>query len=342
MPDRLADSPDDLSALATQAAVWFEREQDRSVPTAYVIKDFWVTETLRSLAVPLVHEVADQPNSQLTVRIVFKGGTSLSKAYGLIDRFSEDIDLYVAAKDATGKSAQVGKNRAVTLFKALAQRVGEDLQMPVDEYADKEKRPDKRAFTLAYPQQTSALPGAAALKPHVLIELTRMGNPEPNVPQKLTSLLAEFANHTNLDANFAEFDEVHLDVLAPYRTLVEKLCAMEGCATQDRDDPFTTMARHFYDIYQLLGADSVRDSLAADASGIDGIAADHFERTSKARRTTGARPAEGFAASTWIVKADVQAQARAAYDQEAGALIYRNPPSFDEVIARVRDYGDLL
>lgn len=342
MPDRLSELPDDLSVLATRAADWFQREQGRSVPTAYVVKDFWVTETLRSLAQPLFHEVTDQPNSGLTARVVFKGGTSLSKAFGLIDRFSEDIDLYVAAKDAADRTAMVGKSRAVTLFKALAERVAADLHIPVDEYADKEKRSDKRAFALAYPQQQAAFPGAEALKPHVLIEFTRMGNPEPNVPQRLTSLLAEFAAHTNLDADFAEFDEVHIDVLAPYRTLVEKLCAMEGCATQGRAEPFTTMARHFYDIYRLLDADFVRDSLAADASGIDGIAADHVKKTKEARRTTGARPDKGFGYSTWIINPDIQVQARATYEQEAGALIYRNPPTFDAILDGVQKYRDLL
>jgi predicted nucleotidyltransferase component of viral defense system len=158
VPDRLADAPDELSVLATQAADWFQSEQGRSVPTAYVIKDFWVTETLRSLAAPLFHEVANQRNSGLTARVVVKGGTSLSKAFGLIDRFSEDIDLYVAAKDAAGRTAKVGKGRAVTLFKTLAERVAADLHLPVTEYADKDKRPDKRAFALAYLQQQAAFP----------------------------------------------------------------------------------------------------------------------------------------------------------------------------------------
>lgn len=55
----------------------------QGLAVASVEKDFWVTLTLRELfAIP-----------ELAERLTFKGGTSLSKAWGLIDRFSEDIDL---------------------------------------------------------------------------------------------------------------------------------------------------------------------------------------------------------------------------------------------------------
>lgn len=55
------------------------------VPASVIEKDYWVTQALRALQ--LAH-----PGE-----FIFKGGTSLSKAYGLIERFSEDIDLLVVA-----------------------------------------------------------------------------------------------------------------------------------------------------------------------------------------------------------------------------------------------------
>lgn len=58
--------------------------QAMRVPESYVEKDYWVTRALRNLSVPA-----------LSSRVVFKGGTSLSKAYNFINRFSEDIDLAV-------------------------------------------------------------------------------------------------------------------------------------------------------------------------------------------------------------------------------------------------------
>jgi len=56
---------------------------DASLDERFVEKDYWVTSILR-----IVVEV-------LPGKTLFKGGTSLSKGWGLIDRFSEDIDLFV-------------------------------------------------------------------------------------------------------------------------------------------------------------------------------------------------------------------------------------------------------
>ena len=73
----------DPDAVATLAA---RIEDATAIPSAHVEKDFWVTEVLRGVA----HESAETG-----VSAVFKGGTSLSKAYRLIARFSEDVDVIV-------------------------------------------------------------------------------------------------------------------------------------------------------------------------------------------------------------------------------------------------------
>ena len=62
---------------------------DRSIPAIYVEKDYWVTQVLKRLN-----------ESEYGEAVVFKGGTSLSKAHRLIERFSEDIDL--ALRDGHG------------------------------------------------------------------------------------------------------------------------------------------------------------------------------------------------------------------------------------------------
>ncbi|HEV7769792.1 MAG TPA: nucleotidyl transferase AbiEii/AbiGii toxin family protein [Solirubrobacterales bacterium] len=72
---RLAEHPD-FAAFLTAAA-------DSSLPETFVEKDYWITEILRMIA------------TTLGERAVFKGGTSLSKGWNLLDRFSEDIDLFV-------------------------------------------------------------------------------------------------------------------------------------------------------------------------------------------------------------------------------------------------------
>src|ERR1700687_250454 len=75
-------TPSERREIIAQAAI------DMALDFTIVEKDFWVCWTLQSLfSLPSEHAV-----------MVFKGGTSLSKAYGLIQRFSEDIDVVTSVK----------------------------------------------------------------------------------------------------------------------------------------------------------------------------------------------------------------------------------------------------
>ena len=101
----------------------------QAIPSAIVEKDFWVCWTLQRVF----------ENPQLAPHITFKGGTSLSKAYRLIDRFSEDIDLTIS-KDAPylaeGKDAmEVGvsgkeRQRRIDALKENAHRFVAELALP--------------------------------------------------------------------------------------------------------------------------------------------------------------------------------------------------------------------
>jgi len=73
---RLSEHPD-FAAFLTAAAA------DSGLPETFVEKDYWITEILRTIA------------TTLDERAIFKGGTSLSKGWNLLDRFSEDIDLFI-------------------------------------------------------------------------------------------------------------------------------------------------------------------------------------------------------------------------------------------------------
>ena len=73
MSNRLIKDPDGVAALAAQVA------DTTGLPAAQIDNGFWVTEVLRG-----VTEAA----KTIGVEVVLKGGTSLSKAFGLIERFS--------------------------------------------------------------------------------------------------------------------------------------------------------------------------------------------------------------------------------------------------------------
>ena len=76
---RLFEHPDFEQATMRAA----EHFRGRGLRPAIIEKDYYVTEALRNLAAAGAE------------RIIFKGGTSLSKGWNLIDRFSEDIDIFL-------------------------------------------------------------------------------------------------------------------------------------------------------------------------------------------------------------------------------------------------------
>jgi hypothetical protein len=88
----LRNEPDSLDALVAATA------DTLGIDAAFVEKDFWVIEVLRAATGEVT--VLAKDGQRYPVQTIFKGGTSLSRAYGLIERFSEDVDLLVAFPDA--------------------------------------------------------------------------------------------------------------------------------------------------------------------------------------------------------------------------------------------------
>ena len=73
---------------------------------SHIEKDYWISKVLKELS-----------NSEYKDNIFFKGGTSLSKAYHIINRFSEDLDLFVSTRDIDASVEQEKRlNKAIYKF----------------------------------------------------------------------------------------------------------------------------------------------------------------------------------------------------------------------------------
>ena len=81
----------DFEQVVLEAAEHF---RERSLRPAIIEKDYYVTEVLRIIA----GTVGD--------KTIFKGGTSLSKGWNLIDRFSEDIDIFLDLRGVRSPARQ--------------------------------------------------------------------------------------------------------------------------------------------------------------------------------------------------------------------------------------------
>jgi hypothetical protein len=117
----------------TERNVYFEQAADRRDLTRRIVeKDFWVCFTLR-----LVFSIPEMANN-----LVFKGGTSLSKVFGIIDRFSEDVDLSVdpdwlgfggGKRPDTAPSRSQFDKRLERLNAACASAVDETIRPPLEQ-----------------------------------------------------------------------------------------------------------------------------------------------------------------------------------------------------------------
>lgn len=307
---RLRDHPADLAALVSRAA------DQLGLPLADVEKDFWVTELLRSVARPIDDG-----------RCIFKGGTSLSKAYSIIERFSEDVDILVVPAEHDSTSA---RDR---LLKAVAERVTVDLGLGGRLVTS--TKGVKRNVTYDYPA-TYQDPGR--LSAGVLLEMGIRGGPEPHEPREVESYVAMAARTNGISpTEFDEFEPAWILTLRPERTLVEKLSLLHDRASRLADEPdgLAGQGRHVYDVYRLLHAETVIDAIA-EPGVVAGLAANAEEHSRRHGFSSTPRPIGGFADSPVWADGDVRARLNGAYSTTRG-LIWGTVPTLDECVSTVVD-----
>jgi hypothetical protein len=318
----LRNAPDDFVALVERVA------QQLDYPVAFVERDYWITEILRSIAKPIL---------DVDARVVFKGGTSLSKGWRLIQRMSEDVDVIVVF----GASATGGDRNRV--LRQLIDRTSADIGLAPTGQTGKDGV--YRARTFEYPQ---AYAHGALTGTRVLLELGTRGGPEPHRRLSLRSYIAEAAVDVFQipQHEVDEFASFEIDTLEPERTLLEKLAALHTLASQAAADPnaldnLGTKMRHAYDIAMLLGHQETVTALR----GLDlaGMLADIERRTIASDWEWTPRPAGGYSDSPAFQDAFIaHASVIRAYDQALALVVGGSKPSLREIVELVRSHGDLL
>jgi hypothetical protein len=312
---RIREYPADLEALVDRTA------EALGIDAAFVEKDFWVIECLR---------VATAVAGSLGVRAIFKGGTSLSRAYDIIQRFSEDIDLLLDFPEGMSKGA---RDRAI-------KAIGEDVRLHFGIAEDKVKEDSagtgvKRNFRLYYPNAKSA----EAITEGVYLEIGSRGGPTPSRDVPIRSMIANHAisNLGVAESDYEEFAPVDAHVLAPERTLIEKIALLAAAGDKFDSGDLASLAkhgRHVYDIARLLEDPEVIQALTRmGESGIGEVATDVHERSVQAQWHSVPRPATGYLSCSVFQDGTAANRAiRAAYEP-AKELIFGQRPEFDECLA---------
>lgn len=224
-------SPDFEPALTATA-------QHLGLAEEIVEKDYWVTVVLRALA-----------DSPYRTQLVFKGGTALSKAYGLIERFSEDVDLAIAGTEGWTKTRI--KNLMNAGAKHITQGFEEEFVSGVTVRGSHFRKTIHRFPAVIL----SGLVGEQFRGGTVLLEVNAFAKPYPTETRLVQAYVGQFlAERGEVELlqtyNLAPFPLV---VLALERTLTEKVLALvrAGYAT----DPLRELRakiRHVYDLHLLL------------------------------------------------------------------------------------------
>jgi Nucleotidyl transferase AbiEii toxin, Type IV TA system len=244
-------SSDERNLYCRQAA----ERMEIPLPAAVIEKDFWVCWTLN-----LLNEIPE-----LKGNITFKGGTSLSKAWGLIERFSEDIDIAInrkvfgqepphGAENATSNTQR--KTRLEELEDKSAKFIKEVLLPILHEKIAVHLNPAD--FTLRLIEKGNEVniefeyPGTlknelGGLLPVVLIELVPRADEIPNEERKITPIIYEVFEDILGEGSF------NISTLTPERTFLEKLLFIHE-TLEGFNKGSERKSRHYYDLLKLYKA----------------------------------------------------------------------------------------
>jgi hypothetical protein len=244
-----------------------QAESHLRLPAASIEKDFWVCFTLREL-----FSLPDWKDN-----LTFKGGTSLSKAWGLIERFSEDIDLVIdrgflgideSSDPATSEGKNERKRRLESIRDRARKRVRDNL-MPALETAFQERLPAEMIWRLEPDPDASEEPtllfhypaivaGTGYLRSVVKIELGARSDTEPLETPEIGPDIGQIFPEAVGPSRFS------VRAVAARRTFLEKALLLHEEALRTNGKPLKArLSRHYYDVSRLIER-GIADQALAD------------------------------------------------------------------------------
>ena len=184
------------------------------------------------------------------------------------------------------------------------------------------------------------------IRPGVRLEMGIRGGTLPGTQRRtITSYIADYLAAVGIDADYQELDPVHVEVIAPVRTLAEKLALLHHAgvqATRASTQALQRASRHFFDVYQLLGSADVISALSAPGQAMEVLAADVDAKSAEFGWDHTPRPRDGYAASPVFDSAGPVRDVSAEGYTRALSLIWGERPAFDQILARIAGAASLL
>jgi len=304
--------------------------EQKIINPSLVEKDYFIMHVLYSLL-------------KLNLKIELKGGTSLSKGFGIIERFSEDLDIKIEPDQSflnfdvkTGKNHDKEAHRESrkkffdNLSIYLENKIDGIIEVKRDEYFDDSKKYRNGGIRLFYNPIFNLPEG---IKEGILLEVG-FDKTTPNRPKDISSWALAKARPV-LGDQIIENRALNVFCYEPKYTFVEKLQAIvrkyrlykEQSETRTLPENFL---RHYYDIYCLLSLDEVR-SFIGTSEYID------YKN-------------ERFGSDDVIIK-NCQGiflndpKERALFENEyvkSSALYYRGQIPFEDILKRIQSFSERL
>ena len=282
-----------------------------------VEKDYWIMHCLWGLQAS-------------KFRFELKGGTSLSKGFGTIHRFSEDIDIRIEPPDAL--KVQAGRNHDkpshIESRRVYYEWLCKNIAIPGIETVERDtafddKKMRSAGIRLHYPNRVGQQTG---IKDGILLELG-FDDTTPNRSVTISS----WAYDAAINAGIKIYDNRAVDVLCylPTYTFVEKLQTVSTkYRLQQSGEAFpANFMRHYYDIYCLLALPEVQEFIGTPAY--------------KARKLQRFRNADEIVASRnpAFLLEDTEERVRFANEyQKTAALYYKGQPDLNDILGRIKRY----
>jgi len=256
------------NAIVDRLAMLQKAEIDHpGINQAAIEKDWWVTIVLKALFMTDCHE-----------SLLFKGGTSLSKGFDIIKRFSEDIDLAISHsffriektnKNQRDKLKKLARNYIhKTLSVQLDARLKEmgifgykienvtQVQDKIGEWHPIDSDKDPTVILLHY----NSIVGNAIsyIPPRVKIEISCLSMDEPIENRKIQSLIGNSFEGEDSDADCL------IRTVLPTRTFLEKMFLLAEEFQKDKPRS-VRMSRHLYDLEKLMDTEYGQNAISDDA-----------------------------------------------------------------------------
>lgn len=289
---------------------------EKNIEPGLIEKDYWIMHVLYGL-------------KKQGFQFELKGGTSLSKGYKLINRFSEDIDIHIkpdAKFEINENPKNANKNNAAKR-KAFYDSLATEIKIPGitsivrDTAFDEETTYRSGGIRLNYENKVDKV---GAMKEGILLE----AGFDDVTPNK-TITISSWAYDRAVESKVEIIDNRALDIICyhPGYTLVEKL---QTIATKFRNEQSkgvkgVNFMRQYYDVYCLLGSPEVLEFI-----GSEEYLAHKERRFPKPDYEIPISKNEAFLLSSPEIRTDFTARYKT-----TAALYYQGQPPFDELIERI-------